>query len=165
MSDASITARPLTAEAFRPFGDVIETAGAADMTINEGRCERFHDTARLTFEGGKAGISLFRSDAVAVPYALTLMERHPIGSQAFLPMSKTPFLVVVADDDGGKPGTLHAFITAPGQGVNYLANTWHAPLLALEDQAVFAVVDRIGGGNNLEECPLAQPVTVLTPAP
>lgn len=162
MNPTSITAVPLTAEAFKPFGDVIEAAGAADMMINEGRCERFHNRARLTFQGGEAGISLFRSDASSLPYELTLMERHPIGSQAFLPMSKTPFLVVVAEDADGKPGKLHAFVTAPGQGVNYLADTWHAPLIALEDQAVFAVIDRIGSGNNLEESPLSEPVRIVT---
>lgn len=155
-----IEATPLNADAFRPFGDVIEATGTADMTINEGRCERFHNKARLAFEEGQAGISLFRSDAITVPYELTLMERHPIGSQAFIPMGASPYLVVVAEDDDGKPGTLHAFIATADQGVNYLANTWHAPLLALEDNALFTVVDRIGGGNNLQEATLPQPVRV-----
>lgn len=161
MSERSVTAVALTADAFRPFGDVIETAEDADMMINDGRCERFHDLARLTFDGGEAGISLFRTDAISLPFTMDLMERHPLGSQAFIPMSAQPFLVVVAPDDAGRPGTPHAFITNAGQGVNYLNNVWHAPLLALEDGAVFAVVDRIGGGGNLEEFRLATPVTVL----
>ena len=160
MSARTITAEPLSAQAFRPFGDVIEIAGDADMMINDGRCERYHDLARLAFDGGEAGISLFRSDAINLPYTMDLMERHPLGSQAFLPMSSSPFLIIVADDDGGRPGTPHAFMSEPGQGVNYLRNTWHAPLLALEADAVFCVVDRIGGGGNLEEFRLATPFTV-----
>ena len=168
MTAASITAAPLTAEAFRPFGDVIAPDGAPDMMINGGRCERFHDLAQLSFEGGRAGISIFRSDASPLPYVLELMERHPVGSQAFLPMSASPYLVVVATDDAGKPGALHAFLAGPGQGVNYRAGTWHAPLIALEAAQPFAVVDRIGDrfsdGGNLEEFSLPEPVTVVIPA-
>ncbi|MEC9346888.1 MAG: ureidoglycolate lyase [Pseudomonadota bacterium] len=161
MAPASIIARPLEPEAFRPFGDVIDTHRPADYRINGGRCERFHDMARLAFANdGQAGISLFRSDASAVPYRLELMERHPVGSQAFLPLTGSAYLVVVAEDAGGRPGTLHAFLAGPHQGVNYLANTWHAPLIALSDGAVFAVVDRIGAGPNLEEATLPEPVLV-----
>ena len=156
----SIVARPLTADAFRPFGDVIEARGTADMIINDGRCGRFHDLARLTMDGGKAGISIFCSEASSLPYDVTLLERHPLGSQAFIPMVAVPFLVVVAADDGGRPGAVQAFITAPGQGVNYLANTWHAPLIALEANCPFAVIDRIGPGDNLQEARLGTPVKV-----
>ncbi|WP_416897376.1 MAG: ureidoglycolate lyase [Minwuia sp.] len=164
MTPEAITAVPLTAEAFRPFGDVLEAAGTADMVINGGRCDRFHDRARLTFGSGRAGISIFRSEAVALPCRLDLMERHPIGSQAFLPMTDAPYLVVVAVDEGGRPGPLNAFLAASGQGVNYLAGTWHAPLLALVDGAAFAVVDRIGKGENLEEFALPHGVLIVSEA-
>ena len=160
---ATVAAAPLSAEAFRPYGDVIEAAGAADMMINGGRCARYHDRARLSFEdGGRAGVSLFRTRAVDVPCTVALMERHPLGSQTFMPMSAAPFLVVVAPDDAGKPGQPRAFLTRPHQGVSYLENVWHAPLLALEDGAIFTVIDRIGGGNNLEEYTLPAPFTVTT---
>jgi len=158
-----VLAQPLTAAAFEPFGDVIDTAGGPTMTINAGRCERFHDLAALAVGDGRAGISLFRSDASALPWSLTLMERHPLGSQAFIPMSAVPFLVVVAPDDGGRPGAPCAFLTAPHQGVNYHANVWHAPLMALQDGALFAVIDRIGPGINLEEAVLPAPVPIDIP--
>lgn len=151
---------PIDAECFRPFGDVFDAEGEPDMIINAGRCGRHHNRVRLDFDGGKAGISLFRTKAVEMPYSLTVMERHPLGAQAFIPMSEEPFLVVVAEDNNGRPGTLHAFKTAPRQGVSYLPNTWHAPLIALRDDAVFAVVDRIGSGKNLEEYTYENPVTV-----
>ena len=146
-----LKALPIDAALFRPFGDVFDAEGTPDMMINEGRCGRYHDRVRLDFGSGKAGISLFRTRAVTLPYEVTVMERHPLGVQAFIPMTEDPFLVVVAEDDNGKPGKLHAFVTKPRQGVSYLPNTWHAPLIALRDDALFAVVDRIGTGENLEE--------------
>ena len=160
MPETQLTARPIDAAIFRPFGDVFEAEGMPDMMINDGRCGRYHDRVRLDFGSGRAGISLFRTRAVEIPYALTVMERHPLGAQAFIPMSEDPFIVVVAEDDGGKPGTLHAFVTRPRQGVSYLPNTWHAPLIALRDDALFAVVDRIGKGDNLQEFTYDAPVTV-----
>lgn len=147
---------PLTREAFAPFGDVIEVHGAPTALINDGRCERFSDLARLDFaEGSRAGISLFRSRTVTLPWRFDLLERHPLGSQAFIPMQETPFLVIVAPDEGGRPGTPRAFLTNGRQGVNYLRGTWHGVLTPLaapgRDEALFAVIDRIGPGRNLEE--------------
>ena len=159
-----IFTEPLTARAFAPFGDVIEPAGAPDMVINRGMAERFHDLARLDFGpetgGGRAGISLFRARPRALPYRLDLLERHPLGAQAFLPMQATPFLVIVAPDEGGLPGTPRAFVTAPGQGVSYLRGTWHGVLTPLSEPALFAVVDRIGEGDNLEEMHLDTPYII-----
>ena len=80
-----------------------------------------------------------------------MVERHPLGSQAFIPMSADPFLVIVAPDEQGAPGTPRAFLTKPGQGVNYRRNVWHGVLTPLHRKSLFAVVDRVGGGNNLEE--------------
>jgi len=148
-----IAIAPLTAEAFAPYGDVIEASGAPDMMINQGMCGRFHDRAALDLknEDGRAGISVFKATARALPYSLNLMERHPLGSQAFVPMSADPFLVIVADDLNGRPHEPKAFLTAPGQGVNYHRGTWHGVLTPLHEPGLFAVVDRIGPGENLEE--------------
>ncbi len=159
-----IAARPLTASAFQPFGDVIEADGDPTMIINQGRCGRFHDLARLSFDGGDAGISIFKYTTSAMPYERTLMERHPIGSQAFLPLSGAPYLVVVAPDADGRPEQPQAFLARADQGINYLKNTWHAPLIALEDNAVFAVIDRIGVGENLQEIEMETPYVVSLPA-
>lgn len=159
MSPRRIVLQPLTKAAFAPFGDVLEATGEPDRIINAGLCGRFHDLARLDFTGenARAGISLFRSKARTLPYTLDMMERHPLGSQAFLPMSPDPFMVIVAPDDAGQPGTPVAFLTSPGQGVNYHRNTWHGVLTPLVDNALFAVVDRIGDGENLEEYVFDEP--------
>jgi len=161
MNAVEIKAEPLTKESFLPFGDVLEVEGAPSMKINDGRCDRFHDICRLSFEEGNAGISLFRSEASPMPYELTLFERHPVGSQAFIPMTSAPYLIVVAGDDNGQPAQPSAFMARGDQGVNYLKNVWHAPLIALQAGAVFAVVDRIGPGDNLQEHRMGRPFYVM----
>lgn len=147
-----VIAQPLTAEAFAPFGDVLSVDGDPDRLINQGLCGRYHDRARLDFgPDGRAGISLFKAQLRSLPYTLDMMERHPEGSQAFLPMDTHPFLVIVAQDDGGKPSTPKAFLTHTGEGVNYHRNVWHGVLTPLAGNGLFAVVDRIGETPNLEE--------------
>jgi ureidoglycolate lyase len=158
-----ILTEPLTPAAFAPFGDVLDTTGSPDRIINAGLCGRWHDRARLDFGDGRAGISLFRSETRSLPYRLDLLERHPLGSQAFLPMTAAPFLVIVAEDADGTPARPRAFLTAPGQGINLLRNTWHGVLTPLAQPGLFAVIDRIGGGTNLEEYHLPTPLTVAAP--
>jgi ureidoglycolate lyase len=151
----------LTPEAFAPFGEVLEAAGAPDRMINEGLCGRYHDRAALDFGDGRAGISVFKAEPRTLPLELRMVERHPEGSQAFLPMSLDPFLVIVAPDAGGRPGGPVAFVTAPGQGVNYRRGTWHGVLTPLSAPGLFAVVDRIGAGANLEEHWFDAPFTIV----
>ena len=146
-----IKVEPLTAEAFAPFGDLIEATGEADKIINQGKCGRFHDLATMDFNGGRAGISLFHSKIEAFPVAIHMVERHPDGSQAFIPMSMAGFLVVVAPDEAGTPGRPRAFVTQPGQAINFHRGTWHGVLCPLSEPGLFAVIDRIGTGANLEE--------------
>ena len=142
---------PLTAEAFAPFGDVLALKAKPDVLINQGLCGRHHDLAKLDFGGGRAGISLFDAQPYSLPLTVNMVERHPLGSQAFIPMSQTSFLVVVAQDSGGAPDKPRAFLTAPGQGINLHRNVWHGVLSPLSAPGLFAVVDRIGEGNNLQE--------------
>jgi len=143
----------LTAEAFAPFGDVIETKGAEILSINEGTTQRFHDLAGVeTGDGGHTLISIFRGQPRTLPLAIKMMENHPLGSQAFVPMTPTSYLVVVAPA-GPAPGPddLVAFSAAGDQGVNYRTGVWHHPLLVLKADHDFIVIDRGGDGNNLEE--------------
>lgn len=157
-----IKTEQLTIDAFAPFGDVLDTSLKEPIMINQGMCERFHDLASLSFEGdrAKAGISIFSAVPRKLPYSLEMVERHPLGSQAFIPMTENPFLVIVAPDEAGTPGTPRAFLTKPGQGVNYLKNTWHGVLTPLYDPGLFAVVDRIGENRNLEEYWFDAPFTI-----
>ncbi len=157
----TIHPEPLTAAAFAPFGDILEAAGTPDMIINEGFCERFHDRARLDFgAGGRPGISIFKAKPRALPYQFSLLERHPDGSQAFIPMSEHPFLVIVAPDENTTPGRPRAFLTAAHQGINLHRGTWHGVLTPLHSPGIFAVIDRIGDTPNLQEHRLTEPCTV-----
>ncbi|MEM8536922.1 MAG: ureidoglycolate lyase [Pseudomonadota bacterium] len=155
-----IAIEPLTADAFAPFGDVLDTAGAPDKIINQGLCGRYHDRAQLDFSDGRAGISLFDAAPRSLPLTLDMMERHPDGSQAFIPMHMVPFLVIVALDTDGAPGQPRAFRTSAGQAVNYHRGTWHGVLMALHAPGLFAVIDRIGAGANLQEHWFDTPYTV-----
>jgi ureidoglycolate lyase len=148
---ATIRIEPLTGVAFAPFGDVLDASGTPDKMINQGLCGRHHDRARLDFGDGRAGISVFDAVPRSLPYTLDMVERHPDGSQAFLPMTAAPFLVIVAPDEGGTPGTPRAFRTSPGQGFNLHRGVWHGVLTPLGAPGICAVVDRIGPGANLEE--------------
>lgn len=157
-----IAIHPLTRAAFAPFGDVIEREGAAHFPINAGRCIRYHDLARIETMGETARpmISLIRGEPYALPLTLAMVERHPLGSQAFIPLSAHPFLVVVAEETEDGPGTPLAFRTAPGQGVNIARNVWHGILTPLAAVSDFVVVDRGGEGVNLEEHFYAEPFLI-----
>jgi len=158
----NIPVEPLTPEAFAPFGDVLDASGTPDKIINAGLCGRHHDRAVLDFgPEGRAGISIFNAQARSLPYPLELMERHPEGSQAFIPMSADPFLVIVAEDEEGTPGRPRAFLTAPHQGINFHRGVWHGVLTPLNAPGIFAVVDRIGSTRNLEEFVLDPAYTVV----
>lgn len=156
-----LSAAPLTPQAFVPFGDVLDCDGPPDRIINAGFCGRYHDRARLDFADGRAGISLFQAEPRALPYEFDLVERHPFGSQAFVPMALHPFLVIVAPDLAGRPGDPLAFLTRPGQGINLHRSVWHGVLTPLHAPGLFAVIDRIGDGTNIEEFRYDAPWTVL----
>jgi ureidoglycolate lyase len=161
-ADRQIRLQPLTRAAFAEFGDVLAVKAKADQIINQGMCHRHHNLAKLTFtEGGQAGISVFDATPRALPYTLDMMERHPKGSQAFVPMHNTPFLVIVAADKGGQPGRPKAFLTALHTGINIHKNIWHGVLTPLSAPGLFAVIDRIGNDTNIEEHWFDEAYTVI----
>lgn len=150
-----IVIEPISHEAFAQFGDLLSVDGEPDKIINQGLCGRFHDRAALDFSEGHAGISMFRAELRRLPMTLDMMERHPEGSQAFVPLDATPFLVIVAPDVGGMPGEPRAFVTTAHQAINFHRGTWHGVLTPIAGSGIFAVVDRIKAdaapGDNLEE--------------
>jgi ureidoglycolate lyase len=143
----------LTPEAFAPFGDVIQTDGAKRIPINLGTTIRFHDLATLDVAdaGGRPLVNLFRGQPRTLPFEVRMLERHPLGSQAFVPLDDRPYLVVVAPAGDLDPARIRAFVTQGWQGVNYAKGVWHHPLIALGQRSDFIVVDRGGDGLNLNE--------------
>jgi ureidoglycolate lyase len=165
VSDIVLAAVALTAEAFAPFGDVIETVGHTPRLINEGTSERFDDLAPVDVlaNGGRPLISIFKATPRPLPFRVKGLERHPLSSQAFYPLDGLPFLVVVAEPDDGRPwsGRIRAFRAAGNQGVSYRRNTWHHALLALERTCHFLVIDRGGSEENCDEV-IVDPAVVVT---
>ena len=152
-----INVEPLTRSAFAPFGEVIDTASAqAVYSINEGTATRFHALARVDVAeaGGYPIISLFRAQPRLLPFRVSALERHPLGSQAFMPLSAAPYLIVVATDPDVTP---RAFLARDGQGINFYRGTWHHALLALEQESDFLVIDRAGDEGNCEDVALRDP--------
>ena len=170
-----LTVQPLTAEAFAPFGEVIEASAAArHYPINGGNTERFHDLARLApGDGGRVIASIFRGAPRALPFIVGMMERHPLASQAFMPLfgggdtgdAVRPYLIVVAPRGPAPVATqLRCFLAQAHQGVNYAAGVWHHPLLALHETSDFLVLDRDGPGDDCDEVVIAPPALITSEA-
>jgi ureidoglycolate lyase len=160
-----LKASALTAAAFAPFGDVIETAGRAARSINDGTCERYDDLAHVDVlaAGGRPLISIFKSLPRTLPLRVQGLERHPLSSQAIIPLDRVPFLVIVAaDGDAALDSRIRAFYCAGAQGVNYRRNTWHHPLIAIERTCHFLVVDRGGPGENCEEVQVGEQAILVS---
>lgn len=158
----TLTAQPLTAESFAPFGDVVQVPAAEAATAGN---RRFDDLVRIEAgPDGRAMVSLLSIRApVALPLDLGKLERHPLGSQAFVPCGAPGRLVVVVAPPAETPdlSALRAFVTDGRQGVNYLRGVWHTPISALSE-ACFMVVDRHGPGDNCDFFDLtATPVRVV----
>jgi ureidoglycolate lyase len=152
-----MTPEPLTAEAFAPFGDVIEASDRAEqIAINYDMTTRFNDLAAVDVgdDQGRPILSIFRGKPLTPP-VLKIFERHPLGSQAFVPLHARPFLVAVAPAGAFDPAAIRLFLAAPHQGVNYAKGVWHHFLLPLESESDFLVIDRAGPGENLDEIELS----------
>jgi ureidoglycolate lyase len=165
MTERVVRAETLTAAAFAPFGDVIETSPGTARWINDNTCVRYDDLARVDVsrEGGRPLISIFEAEPRSLPFPVHMLERHPLSSQAFFPLDARPFLVVVAED-GPLPlaDRIKAYLAAGMQGVNYRRNTWHHPLIALDLRSRFLVIDRGGPGSNCEEINITNEVVLVT---
>lgn len=165
MSNRILTARPLTREAFAAFGDVIDKGGDNHYPINAGKTERYHDLARVEAVGEDARVlvSIFAGTPYDFPLSLGMVERHPLGSQAFIPLGGRPYLVVVCADGESGPAEPQAFVARGDQGVNYPRGRWHAVLTAIGEPQDFLVVDRGGSGVNLEEFHFPEPYEIRLP--
>lgn len=157
----TLNPEPLTAAAFAPFGQVIEATATPEL-INAGTTDKFSDLARLDLDaaGGRPQVSLYEGQPYTLPFAVAMLERHPLSSQLFMPLAQRPFLVIVAPENmeqesGGAPvvdiGAVRAFVTSGQQGVNYDRGTWHHPLVAIGEPTWFLVLERNGPQENCDE--------------
>ena len=162
MQALSLAPQPLTAQAFAAFGDVIEARSDTVININQGTSQRFHDLARVDVASGEGHplVNIFRASPYPEPLTLSMMEKHPLGSQLFMPLQDHAYLVAVAQaSDQVSAGDITVFSASGNQGVNFRPGIWHHPLLVLAQQD-FLVVDRGGKGDNLFEQALDQSVLI-----
>ena len=167
MVTCDVHIKPLTSKSFSEFGEVIETEGRKSYLINDGMCERYDHLAEIKTDHGegKPIISIFRSNHYKFPIKLKLLEKHPKGSQAFMPLHNDPFLVIVATEFEGCPSNPQVFITNGYQGINLYKNTWHGVLTPILKKCDFLVIDRTGETSNLIEFFLQKPMIIDTEFP
>ena len=151
MTEKIITPIPITKENFAKYGDMISTKDIKPLEINNGYAKRYDGIANLntSSDNGETTISIVSALKRNFPMKIDMMEKHPLGSQAFIPLKETTFLAFVAPK-GEKPDLdkIESFIIPPGIGINYNPGIWHFPLISTEDMN-FLVVDRKGSGDNL----------------
>ena len=157
-----IHSQPLTREAFMDFGDILSMDEVAPVMINAGRTKKYAGLSAIrVLDEAQANISIYRSIPVVFPFRVLKLERHPLGSQAFMPLHSRPFPVVVAPT-GPAPGTadIRVFLTNGRQGVNLHPGVWHHFQLSLEEESDYLVIDRGGGRENIDECVINDKVLI-----
>ena len=155
---------PLDSQSFAAFGDVLEATGKHRIAINEGTTVRFHDLAKIDLgpSGGIPLVSIFRGSPFSLPLMIKMMEKHPLGSQLFMPLEPFDYLVAVAEAKSKvEVEDVMIFNCSSHQGINLRPGIWHHPLLVIKDQQDFLVIDRGGEGNNLIEQKLPEPIIVV----
>ena len=160
----SLKVAPLTREAFRQFGDVLDASGPADALANAGAARIYRERAVADFgeQSGRIGFNVVRTAPRSLPIIVDRMERHPLGAQMFAPLGGADWLVVVAPAGTLDPDAVVAFRVQPGQAVNYRRGVWHSPLIALGRDSDFLVIERVGEGANLDLEPLAAPFVITS---
>ena len=167
MNESVIRPVPISPERFAPYGDLIHVASAAKTAMNESKFERFRDLANIDVEaaGGRVAISIARCKTATIfPHRFDMLERHPHGSQAFIPLAPFSFIVVVAPAGQAVDAhDLRAFVTNGTQGINYCKGVWHMPMVAMEAGQQFLIIDRTPAEDNCEEFILGNPLTLEAP--
>ena len=157
MMDATIEAQVINTNAFAPYGDLIDCDGAITYECNQGRAIRYHDLLKnidVSDKSGKVGLSIYKSTPSLIPFEVEVMECHPLGTQAFIPITIDPqsrYLVAVAPAGDLNPALITAFIVKGQIGINYKKGVWHLPIVALDRAMDFLAIDRIGPEKNCDE--------------
>jgi ureidoglycolate lyase len=166
VSGITLVPVPLTRERFEPYGDVIEAGPSATSAMNDARFERFDELCDVDTRDGRVAVGIAQSRSPSsLPLLVDLVERHPRGSQAFVPLSPCRMIVVVAPPaESVSARDLVAFESNGRQGVNYRPGTWHMPLVAFERNQRFLIIERAVDGPNCDVHELDERVTLVDPA-
>lgn len=153
--------QPLTAEAFAPFGEVLEAPAEPGRTYFE------HALGNRRPEVPPS-ISITHRLPTALPMASATMERHPTTSQSFIPMDAARWIIVVAPHaaKGGPDMTkARAFLARPDQGITYGVDVWHHPFTVLDRPQRFAIMMWRDGSPQDDEFVSVPPFEVAEPSP
>ena len=164
MNNIKIPITPLSSEVFAPFGDVIEVSDSNKIIpINGGLADRHHDLAKVDVDekDGHAIVSIIDTQSTPLPLNISVMERHPIGSQAFIPIGNSPYIVLVAPAGNFDHQNLQGFLAQPHQGINYAKGTWHHACISLDNSNQFLVIDRGGEGENCDFVSTPEAVNII----
>lgn len=167
MRENQIIIRPLTRENFAAFGDVIETEQRESFPINQGLTQRYHalSLTQLGGDNGAVGLSIFHNlQATVLPFNIHMLERHPLGSQSFIPLAQQKFIIVVAlplNETEPDEAKISAFLSNGQQGITYHQGVWHHPLITLEAESDFLVVDRIDSEPNCDIHHLSRTIDII----
>ena len=166
MSATTLRPRPLTRDRFAPYGDVIDTDGTVTSAMNDARFERYDDLCRVDTGDGRVAVSLALSrSASSLPALVDFVERHPHGSQAFIPLAACRMIVVVAPPgESVSAADLEAFETNGRQGINYRRGTWHMPLIAFDAGQRFLIIEREADRPNCDVHELDEPLMLVDAA-
>jgi len=162
----TLTPQPLSSESFAPFGDIIESSAGSNSAMNAAHFERFDDLCGVEMsDNGRVAVSIARCLVPSsLPYRIDMLERHPLGSQAFVPLTPAKMVVVVAPaGDAISTSELRAFVSNGRQGINYHRGTWHMPLIAFDAGQEFLIIDRIGDVPNCDMLELEESVLLAEP--
>jgi ureidoglycolate lyase len=160
---------PLNQANFQAFGELITLENAKQFKINGGSTDRFHALSGVdtNTNDGSTIISMFRGQAFHLPFEAKVMERHPLGSQTFIPLNPNSgqrYLIIVApancENEAEILEHLTAFIAQGFEGVTYSKGVWHHPLISLDEISDFIVIDRLGPGNNCDEIPITSRIVI-----
>ena len=157
MMAAIIQAQVIDRDTFAPYGELIDCDSAIIYECNQGRAIRYHDLLKnldVTDKSGKVGLSIYKSIPSLIPFEVEVMECHPLGTQAFIPMTmdaQSRYLVAVAPAGDLNPALITAFIVEGQLGINYKKGVWHLPIVALDGDMDFLTIDRIGPEKNCDE--------------
>lgn len=164
MNNITIPLTPLSSDVFATFGDVIEITNSNKIIpINDGLANRHHDLAKVDVDAqdGHAIISIIDTKSTPLPLSVSVMERHPIGSQAFIPIGNRPYIVLVAPAGDFDHQNLQGFLAQPHQGINYAKGTWHHACISIDDSNQFLVIDRGGQGDNCDFVSIPKSVNIV----
>lgn len=161
-----LRARPITPQTFAPYGDVLTAEGRASREINNGTSTRAEmPDPDVLDQAGRPSLSVFRARGAGLPFTATLLERHRLGSQSFVPLGGTPFAVLVAlGEKEPDLDSLAAFLVDGRSGITFRRDTWHHPLIALAD-GDFVVIERRAAQVDCEIIELTESVQIDSATP